>query len=126
MVIISTSAVAAIIQAVSPPSIGDIASCAGAAAKIKPSVAAMPHAMRPLSLVMLSPLSRSGLQRVHVGFAGSDAHGLIDRGDEDFSVPDLPGLGGRNDGFDGGAHAIGRHRHLDANLGQKVHDVFGA
>ena len=56
MVIISTSAVAEIIQAVSPPSIFDVISCAsaGAAAKTKPSVAAMPHAMRPLSLVMLS------------------------------------------------------------------------
>src|SRR5215467_15770486 len=112
MVIISTSAVAAIIQAVSPPSIFDVISCASAvvAAQIKPSVAAMPHAMRPLSLVMVSPLDRSGLQRVHVGFAGSDAHGLIDRGGEDLAVADLSGLGGRNDGFDGGSHAIGRHR----------------
>src|SRR5260370_21113215 len=66
------------------------------------------------------------LQRVYVGLAGPDAYGLIDRGDEDLSVTDLPGLGCCNDGFDGGAHAIGRHRHLDANLGQKVHDVFGA
>src|SRR5215813_3308284 len=128
MVIISTSAVAEIIQAVSAPSISAVASCAsaGATAKITLSVAAMPHAMRPLSLVMLSPWMLQRLQRVHVGLAGPDTHRLIDRGDEDLAVTDLAGLGGRNDGFDHGSHAIGRHRHFDADLRQEVHGVFGA
>src|SRR6516225_5945160 len=104
MVIISTSAVAEIIQAVSAPSIFAVASCAsaGAAAKLKLSVAAMPHAMRPLCLVMLSPWMLQRLQGVHVGLAGPDAHLLIDRGDEDLAVTYLAGLGGRDDGFDNG------------------------
>src|SRR5262245_3689447 len=119
MVIISTSAVAEIIQAVSAPSIFAVASCAstGAAAKMKLSVAAMPHAIRPLSLVMLVPPGCfARLQGVHVGLAGPDAHRFIDRRDEDLAVADLARLGGRNDGFDHGCHAIGRHRHLDADL----------
>src|SRR5882724_1131817 len=129
MVIISTSAVAEIIQAVSPPSIFDVISCAsaGTAAKTKPSVTAMPHAMLPLCLVMLVPPGYfRRLQRVRAGLAGPDAHRLIDGGDEDLAVTDLAGLGGRNDGFDHGSHPIGRHRHLDADLRQEVHGVFGA
>src|SRR5215471_4730898 len=125
----STRAVAAIIQAVSAPSILAAVSCAsaGEAAKAKLSAAMRPHAMRVVALLILSPpLCVRLLQRVGVGLAGANTHGLIDGGDEDLAVADLAGLGGRDDGFDDGCHAIGRHCHLDADLRQEVHGVFGA
>ena len=78
---------------------------------------------------MMSPLASSRdrpHKRVGVGLAGADAHRLIDRGDENLAVADLAGLGGADDGVDHLVDAVGRHRHLDPDLGQEVHRVFGA
>src|SRR5262249_11424446 len=128
IVIISTRLVAEIIQAVSAASILDVVSCAsvGTAAKPKPSAAATAQVMRVLSLLMLPPSMAQVLQCVRVGLSGPDAHRLVDRRHEDLAVTDLTRLGGRNDRLDDGPYAIGRHRHLDADLRQKVHGVFGA
>jgi hypothetical protein len=38
----------------------------------------------------------------------------------------LAGLGGCDDGIHHDRDAFGRHRHLDSNLGQEVHGIFGA
>ena len=51
---------------------------------------------------------------------------MVDCGHEDLAVTNLARLGGRNDRLDDGPHAIGRHRHLDADLRQEIHCVFGA
>ena len=50
-------------------------------------------------------LARS--ERVGVGFAGADAHGVIERKDEDLSVADLSCLGGADDRFDGLVDDVG-------------------
>src|SRR5437762_8945947 len=62
--------------------------------------------------------------RVHAGFARADANYLFDGGDEYFSVPDPPGLGGSTDRLDGlFDHVVAEHN-LDLHLGQKIDDVF--
>src|SRR5262249_39991422 len=61
-----------------------------------------------------------------IGLAGADAHGAVEAEDEDLSVPDLTGFGGVGDGLDGLVDLIGRHRHLDLDLRQEAHGVFGA
>ena len=60
-----------------------------------------------------------------VGLAGADADGLVDRGDKNLAVADLPGVGGAADGLDVLA-PIGSNRDLDADLRQEIHRVFGA
>src|SRR5499426_1650623 len=50
-----------------------------------------------LNVMGLTPVARrlsAGSECCGVGLAGADAHGGIEREDEDFSVPDLTGLGG--------------------------------
>ena len=64
--------------------------------------------------------------RVQAGFAGPDADGFLDVGDEDLAVADAPGLGGPADGVDGFLHEVVGDHDLDFDLGQKIHDVFGA
>jgi len=61
-----------------------------------------------------------------VGLAGADAHGGVDREDEDFSVSDLTGLGGRGDGVDRLVDLVGCDRHFDLDFRQEAHRVFGA
>jgi hypothetical protein len=68
----------------------------------------------------------AGSQRVGAGFAGADAHGLFERGHEDFSVADLAGLGGLDDGLDGRVDLIGGDRDLQLDLRQEADGVFGA
>src|SRR5947199_305613 len=51
---------------------------------------------------------------VGIGLAGSDPERVLERHDEDFSIADLPGLGGRADGFDHFAGAVARDRDIDA------------
>src|SRR5262252_3538280 len=80
----------------------------------------------PIPWAALNSSSDRPSERVDVGLAGPDAHRLIDRGDEDLAVADLPGLGGGDDRLHDLLDAIGRHRHLDADLRQEVHGVFGA
>ena len=41
------------------------------------------------------------LKGVGAGFAGADADGLLDAGDEDLAVADLAGMGGLLDGLNG-------------------------
>src|SRR5580692_11931007 len=72
------------------------------------------------------PKDSKGSERVGVGLAGADADGLVDRGDKNLAVADLPGLGGAADGFDDPLDLVGRHRDLDADLRQEVHRIFGA
>ena len=74
-----------------------------------------PPWMRVVALVMRSSRRHARMrlrtrcsERVGVGLAGADAHGLIDRRDEDLAVADLAGLGGVGDGFDHLVDPIGR------------------
>src|SRR5262249_41807673 len=118
MVIIRTSALAAIIQAVSAPSIFDAAACArageGAAVKVSARLIAAPATASPVFLLMMSPSRNNLLKRVDVGLTRANTYRLVDRSDEDFPVADLAGLGGSDDGFDHCVHAIRSHCHLDA------------
>ena len=66
------------------------------------------------------------LERVAVGFAGADAQRMVDRRDEDLAVADLPGTRVRGDDLDRLVGDVGGDRDFDAQLGQEVHDVFGA
>src|ERR1700755_1952729 len=54
----------------------------------------------PLSRWRKTSASPRGLKRVRAAFAGADAHGLLDAGDEDLAVADLAGVGGLLDGLD--------------------------
>src|SRR3954453_17595457 len=97
-----------IIHAVSAASILAAAVCAQAGAPVAASASnAIAHAMRmrDVFVVMVVPplhaLKRlmpapvmTGSERVGVGFAGTDAHRVFDRRDEDLAVADLAGLGG--------------------------------
>src|SRR4051812_24666165 len=66
------------------------------------------------------------LQSSVIGLAGADPHGAVDAVDEDLSVADLAGLGGRHDRVDDFVDLIGWDRRLDLDLGQEAHGVFGA
>jgi hypothetical protein len=64
-------------------------------------------------LIWLLPLFPLGLrswiggsERVEPGFAGADADRLFDGRDEDLAVADLVGLGGADDGLDGGVDLV--------------------
>src|SRR6185295_1655963 len=59
-------------------------------------------------------------------FAGADAHRLLDGNDEDLAVADLPGFGRRDDRINRPVDHRGRNHHLDLDLRQEVHGVFGA
>src|SRR5262245_50233683 len=61
-----------------------------------------------------------------VGFAGADAHGVVEVEDEDLAVADLAGLGSRGDRLDGFVELVRGYRDLDFDLGQEAHGVFGA
>src|SRR5262245_65997105 len=61
-----------------------------------------------------------------VGFARADANRVLDRGDKDLAVADLAGAGGAHDGLNGLVDGAFRYHHLDLDLGQKTHRVFGA
>src|SRR5262245_63563629 len=76
----------------------------------------------------LTPVARrlsAGSESCDVGLAGADAHGGVEREDEDLSVPDLPGLGRGGNGVDGLVDLVGRDRDLDLDLRQEAHRVFG-
>src|SRR5437870_268252 len=66
------------------------------------------------------------LEGVYVAFAGADADGLLERADEDFSVADLAGAGRGGDRFDRAVDEVARHRHLNLQLRQEAHGIFGA
>src|SRR5690606_18965689 len=64
-------------------------------------------------------------ERVAVGFAGADAHRLVEAVDEDLAVADLPGAGGGGDRLDGLVGELVGHGDLDLDLGKEVHGVLG-
>src|SRR6185437_6999386 len=66
------------------------------------------------------------LERVAVGLAGPDPQGAVDRRHEDLAVADLAGAGIRGDDLDRFVGDVGGHRDFDPQLGQEVHDIFGA
>src|SRR5665213_18331 len=103
MVIISTKPVAAIIQAVSALSmVGAAALCAKADDVVSVAASVIDVTAKRCSARIISFPPEFielyaccfELERVDVGFAGADAHGLLDRRHEDFSVADLAGARG--------------------------------
>src|SRR6516225_5651804 len=72
------------------------------------------------------PLRCQFLKCIGVGFAGANADRVVDAEDKDLAVADMPGLRGRDDGLDGAFEHLARHRHLDLDLGQEGHRIFGA
>src|ERR1700736_4708584 len=63
---------------------------------------------------------------VQPGFPRSNPDGLLDIGDEDFSVADPSRLGGAPDRLDGLVRHVVGQNNLDLHLGQKIHDIFCA
>ena len=59
-----------------------------------------------------------------IAFSGPDPDRLIERGNEDLAVANLPGSSRRGDGFDRLTDEIGRHGDLDLQLGQKADRIF--
>src|SRR6266516_7768698 len=66
------------------------------------------------------------LERVAVGFAGPDPQRVIDRRHEYLAVADLTGAGTRGDDVNRLFGEVRRDRDFDSELGQKIHDIFGA
>src|SRR3954470_24251934 len=140
----STRQVATSIQAVSPLfGIGAAAAAPASGAGVwasagststasasAPRPAASPVARRLRDFIGGTPLEflkvLRASERVCVGFAGADADRAFERHDEDLAVADLPGAGRRGHRLDDARHEIARDRHLDLDLGQEAHGVFGA
>src|SRR6476661_4984011 len=124
MVIISTRAVALIIQAVSAPSI--FPPCASAGEAIS-AVAMVVEARRANARIMSSPGGAFHfLKCVDVGLAGADAHGLFDWQHENLAVTDLSGARGRRERFHDAVQLVAGDRNLEPQLGKEIHRVFGA
>src|SRR5690606_33459900 len=68
---------------------------------------------------------RACLDRVGIGFAGTDADGLLQIDDEDLAVADLAGVGRLGDRLDHSIELVVGNRHVDLHLRQKVDDVLG-
>src|SRR6185437_5136528 len=66
------------------------------------------------------------LQSVDVGLAGADAHRLLDRRNEDFSVTDLARAGGGGQLVHDLIELFARDRDLEPQFRKKVYGVFGA
>src|SRR3954469_5775409 len=114
MVMSRTSIVAVSIQAVSPES-----SFAGAAAWAKAVAGRRATAPRAASV-------RSGLERIGVDLLRADTDGLFEVDDENLAVADLAGACGGGDRLDGALELLVGDGDLDLQLGEEVHDVFGA
>ena len=69
------------------------------------------------------------MERLNSGvsfFLGADANGLIDGRNKNLPVTNLAGLGGLDDGANGGFHAaVGQH-HFNFDFGQEIDGVFAA
>src|SRR4051812_4163798 len=61
---------------------------------------------------------RAGSEGVAVGFTGADAEGVVDRGDEDLAVADLPGACAGGDDIDRLVRQGAVDRNLQPQLGQ--------
>src|SRR4051812_10515137 len=82
-----------------------------------------------LNFIMLTPVRRvrcAGSERRGIGFAGADAHRLIDAEHEDLAVADLPGLGRGGDRIDHLVDLVGGNGDFDLQFGEEAHGVFGA
>jgi len=66
------------------------------------------------------------LERVRVDFAGPDAQRMINRGDKDFAVADLPSLGRAAMASMTGSAWGSSTAISDSDLRQQIHRVFGA
>src|SRR5680860_41710 len=66
------------------------------------------------------------LKCVRAGFTGANADGLFDMADENLAVADLVGLGGLDDGLDGGVNLVIVQNHINLNFGQEIDNVFSA
>src|SRR5688572_488588 len=64
--------------------------------------------------------------RVLTGLTGADADDFIDRQHEDLAVADAPGLGRGHDRVHDLLDVFVFDDELDLDLGEKIHDVFGA
>src|SRR3954462_13121364 len=151
MVISSTSPVAAIIQAVSPASILDAGVCAKAgvtansasgARRSKVFMVSPPSLLRharpcaghprlPSHAKDVDGRDKPGhdakpLQPVGISLVGADAQRVLDLDDENLAIADLAGLGGPGDRLDHAVGAVVSYHHLDLDLGQEIHGVFGA
>src|SRR5262245_8178344 len=71
-------------------------------------------------------LGRTFSERVAVGLAGPDAHRVVDRRDENLAIADLAGARALRNDVDHLVGNVGIDGDLDAQLGQEVHDIFGA
>ena len=60
------------------------------------------------------------------GFAGADAHHLLQVGHKHLAVNDLACARGGLDGLYHAVHQVVGHSGFDLDLGEKVHDVFSA
>src|SRR5690606_34371607 len=54
-----------------------------------------------------------------------NADDLFDRADEDLAVADLARMGGLDDRLHGLLDHVVTQHHLDLDLGQEIHDIFG-
>src|SRR5215831_5734586 len=100
------------------------------AARMNPKARAMSPARESLLNVIFILLSvdigRWALERGSIGFAGADAHRLVDAQHEDLSVADLAGFGRRGDGLDHLVDVVGRDCDFDLQLGQETHGILSA
>src|SRR5215216_6338046 len=128
-----TRQVATSIQAVSPLSgVGAAGACARAGSHRRPASASPPSSAGEVKrdIIDRTPIYFSGgrgsSEGVGVGLAGADADGALERHDEDLAVADLAGARRGRDAVDDARHELAGDRHLDLDLGQKAHGVFGA
>lgn len=103
--------------------------CAGCSAS--GSKVATPTSQVASTLAMSLRMGRSedmkgSLNGLVVGFAGADAHGLFNGHDKNLAVANLARARGLANGLDNRVSLLGWHRHLNLDLGQKVHHVLGA
>jgi len=68
----------------------------------------------------------AGLDGVEPGFAGSDTNGFFNVGHEYLAVADPPRLSRASDRVDRLLDQLVGNHNLDFDLGQEVHDIFGA
>src|SRR5450755_1008666 len=71
-------------------------------------------------------MSCAALDRCFPRLAGANADDLLDVGHEYLAVADLSGPRCLDHGLDGARHQCIANDDLDLDLGQEVHDVFGA
>src|SRR5207253_3172147 len=67
---------------------------------------------------------RDSSDGVQAGFAGPDADGFLDVGDEDLAVADAAGLRRATDRLDGFFDHVVAEHNLDFYLGEKIHHIL--